>query len=257
MTRSTRLALRMPRTAEVVAADLRRRIVTGAVADGDTLPRETEMMEQYGVSRPTLREAIRILESQALITVRQGSRSGPLVHTPDIKVAALHTAIRLQVDGTPLRDVFDARIELIVAAARRLAEHQDAAAIAHLKGLHELELSEPRDEPGYPRAVTAFHAAVVEQSSNRTLGTLRAILEEIVLAHERQLPDMEQGWIASALHHDHDAHGQLIDLLTAGGPDAVEQLWRDHLTRSAGQILERLGPDTTVDLLGPDGLGRT
>ena len=55
--------VRMPRTAEVVAADLRRRIVTGALADGDTLPREAEMMEQYGVSRPTLREACASLRS--------------------------------------------------------------------------------------------------------------------------------------------------------------------------------------------------
>ena len=117
MTTAERAPLRMPRTAEVVAADLRRRIVTGALVDGDTLPREAEMMEQYGVSRPTLREAIRILQSQSLITVRQGSRSGPLVHTPDIKVAALHAAIRLQVEGAPLSDVFAARIALGVAAA--------------------------------------------------------------------------------------------------------------------------------------------
>jgi DNA-binding GntR family transcriptional regulator len=122
--------------------------------------------------------------------------------------------------------------------------------------LHDRELAQPRGQAGYPLAVTAFHAAVVEHGGNHTLTLLRAILEEIVLAHERRLPDMEQGWIASTDEHDHDAHTTLIDLVTVGDADAVEELWHNHLTRAAEMILRRLGPDTVVDLLGHDGLGR-
>jgi DNA-binding FadR family transcriptional regulator len=241
----------------VVAADVRRQIVTGALAEGDTLGREDELMEQYGVSRPTLREAIRILETQSLISVRQGSRAGPLVHAPDIRVAALHAAIRLQVDETPLHDVFAARIELGVAAARRLARQHDPAAVARLAALHHHELAEPPDQAGHPLAITAFHAAVVELGGNRTLALLRAVLEEIALAHERRLPNVEQGWIATAHDHDQAAHAGLIEAVGAGDADGAEQLWRDHLTTSADTILARLGRDTVVDLLGHDGLGRS
>src|SRR5439155_5195777 len=66
-------AVRVPKTAELVAAHLRRQIVRGELKEGDALPPETALMEQFNVSRPTLREAFRVLESEALITVRRGS----------------------------------------------------------------------------------------------------------------------------------------------------------------------------------------
>jgi len=65
-------ATRAPKTGELVAGHLRRQIVRGELRPGETLPLEAELMEQYGVSRPTLREAFRILESETLISVRSG-----------------------------------------------------------------------------------------------------------------------------------------------------------------------------------------
>ncbi|EIV96383.1 transcriptional regulator, partial [Frankia sp. QA3] len=59
--------VRVPKTAELVAAHLRRQIVRGELHEGDALPPEAVLMEQFGVSRPTLREAFRVLESEALI----------------------------------------------------------------------------------------------------------------------------------------------------------------------------------------------
>jgi GntR family transcriptional regulator, transcriptional repressor for pyruvate dehydrogenase complex len=69
--------LRAPKTAELIATDLRRRIVRGELKSGETLPPELQLMEQYGVSRPTLREAFRILESEALIASAAGSTAAP------------------------------------------------------------------------------------------------------------------------------------------------------------------------------------
>ena len=70
--------MRIPKMAELVAAHLRRQIVRGDLQEGDALPPETVLMEQFGVSRPTLREAFRVLESEALISVRRGARSKPV-----------------------------------------------------------------------------------------------------------------------------------------------------------------------------------
>ena len=60
----------------MVAAELRRQIVLGKLKQDDQLPSENALMEQFGVSRPTLREAFRILESEGAITVRRGVRGG-------------------------------------------------------------------------------------------------------------------------------------------------------------------------------------
>ena len=73
--------VRVPKMAELVAARLRRMIVRGELVEGDALPSETALMEEFAVSRPTLREAFRVLESESLINVRRGARgAGPVRH---------------------------------------------------------------------------------------------------------------------------------------------------------------------------------
>src|ERR1700743_249632 len=74
--------IRAPKTAELIAANLRRQIVGGGLKEGLALPPEAELMEQFRVSRPTLREAFRILEAESLITIRRGSRGGAQVTAP-------------------------------------------------------------------------------------------------------------------------------------------------------------------------------
>ena len=75
-------AVRSPKTAELVAGTLRRMVVDGQLKDGDFLPNEAELMAHFAVSRPTLREAVRVLESERLVEVRRGSRTGARVRVP-------------------------------------------------------------------------------------------------------------------------------------------------------------------------------
>ena len=84
--------VRVPKIAELVAAHVRRQIVRGELREGDALPPEAALMEQFRISRPTLREAYRVLESEALITVRRGSHGGARVHVPNGDVAARYGA---------------------------------------------------------------------------------------------------------------------------------------------------------------------
>lgn len=78
--------VQMPKAAEVVAADVRRRIVRGELRADDALPPETELMSQFGISRPTLREALRILEAEGLVAIRRGARGGARVQAPSPEV---------------------------------------------------------------------------------------------------------------------------------------------------------------------------
>ncbi|WP_235489098.1 winged helix-turn-helix domain-containing protein, partial [Frankia sp. AvcI1] len=85
-----------------------RQIVRGELHEGDALPPEAVLMEQFGVSRPTLREAFRVLESEALISVRRGAHGGARVHTPNGHVAARYTALVLEHQHTTLADIHTA-----------------------------------------------------------------------------------------------------------------------------------------------------
>src|SRR6476661_7873987 len=79
---------RVPKMAELVAAQLRRKIVRGELAEGEALPAESALMAEFAVSRPTLREAFRVLESESLISIRRGARGGARVQLPNGNVAA-------------------------------------------------------------------------------------------------------------------------------------------------------------------------
>jgi DNA-binding FadR family transcriptional regulator len=72
----------VPKAAELVAAALRDLILRRELVPGDRLLSESQLMSQYGVSRPTLREALRLLEAQELLEVRRGSRGGGVVRAP-------------------------------------------------------------------------------------------------------------------------------------------------------------------------------
>src|ERR1700716_2870485 len=90
-----RRPVRVPKAAELVASTLRRQIVKGELATGEVLPSETELMEFYGISRPTLREALRVLEAERLIIVQRGSHGGARIQAPDGDVAARFAALVL------------------------------------------------------------------------------------------------------------------------------------------------------------------
>jgi len=77
-----RRRLSAPRIAEIVADELRRQIIDGELADGDLLPRQELLVEQFNVSLVSLREALRILETEGLVSVRRGNRGGAVVHAP-------------------------------------------------------------------------------------------------------------------------------------------------------------------------------
>ena len=77
--------IRVPKVAELVAETIRNRILNGELKEGDSLPAEAQLLEAFGISRPTLREAFRVLETEKLISVSRGSRSGATVHEPKIE----------------------------------------------------------------------------------------------------------------------------------------------------------------------------
>src|SRR3954465_6709508 len=107
-------------------------ILRDGLQPGSRLPPEREMGEQFGVGRGTLREALRVLEAEGLITVRSGPHGGPVVSKPDALRLARLLILLLISWGTTLRSVYDVRILLEPLAAGRAAESATAEQIAQL-----------------------------------------------------------------------------------------------------------------------------
>ena len=104
--------VRVPKMAELVAQQLRRQIIRGELPEGAALPSEAALMTQFGVSRPTLREAFRVLESEGLINVRRGAHGGARVQIPNGEAAARYAGLVLEFRGATKRlgSVLDAEV---------------------------------------------------------------------------------------------------------------------------------------------------
>ena len=137
------------------------------------------------MSRPTLREALRILESEALLTVTRGSRGGPRVHPPDPRLAARHFGLELQSRGTTLADIFGARlliepscVYLVATTARRQAVNSLSEIVAQ-----ERATLQAKDEVEFSRASARFHRRLIELTGNRPLILLMNMLTHIYERH--------------------------------------------------------------------------
>ncbi|HVW42850.1 MAG TPA: FCD domain-containing protein [Amycolatopsis sp.] len=247
---SERDVVRPRKMADIVADRIRRMIARGDIGDGEWLPTESELVSAFGVSRPTLREAFRLLEADSLITIRRGPPGGAQVTVPGPEAAAAQFGMLLTLSGTTIQDVYDARMVVEPAAARDLAHRGTAAG---RKALAET-LEEARAAVGGPsfgRISLRFHRQVVELGGNQTMATVIGMLSEIVsrhLARAYEIPDTSEGTVArnkKALR----AYEKLVELVEARRGEEAQKLWLKHM-RAARAHLFRTGDETqVVDLL--------
>jgi GntR family transcriptional regulator, transcriptional repressor for pyruvate dehydrogenase complex len=113
---------RPQKTAALIAQSIVAKISSLGLKPGDMLPPEREMLAEYSVGRGTLREALRFLEMQGVITIRPGPGGGPTVSTPDSRYLAGTLSIALQFARTPFRSIIEARTVIDPAVAAAAAE---------------------------------------------------------------------------------------------------------------------------------------
>ncbi len=242
--------VRVPKMAELVASDLRGRIIKGELSEGDALPSEPALMQQFGVSRPTLREAFRVLESESLIEVRRGAGGGGRVRAPSLEVAARYAGMVLQHRGTTLRDVWEARLVLEPPTAAMLARRRTKADLAKLE--EALADHGAADDPATRvEAHSAFHDLVVQLAGNDTLALLNAMLADIVHPANRTRVVADQGTDSHdrAYRLTMKSHRLLVDHIAARDAAKAEDLWRRHLSAGSAYLLEADGPTSVLNLL--------
>jgi DNA-binding FadR family transcriptional regulator len=233
-----------------VARRLRRRIVEGSLTDGDYLPNEATLMEHFGVSRPTLREAFRVLESEGLIELRRGSRTGARVTVPGAEVVARPAGLLLQLGGATLGDVYQARSAIEPPAARLLAASGDEERYAALETELEPARASVTDYERFAVDSAQFHLRLVELSGNQTLALMAGMIHEIILRQTQasvraREATGEPGDYARALR----AYEKLVKLVRAGDAPAAERFWHKHLQIADQQVLRDSEATSVIDIL--------
>ena len=234
-TRISNAAHTIPKMAEVIAADLRAQILSGEIAPGDSLFTEGQLTDTYEVSRPTLREALRLLEAQNLVTVRRGSHRGPVVSLPDISVAAQSVAIQLQLHSATLGDVYRFRTFFEPQAVRLVAEGATEADIARLRVI-VTELAAMRGHTlGFATTAWNFHQALVDMSGNATMRVVAKALHRISQEHSMRYmedvidPESQQARAVRAFE-------RLIGFMERHDGRGAEEFWSKHMAAVYGAM---------------------
>ena len=232
-----------------IADEIRGLIVTGQLSEGESLGHEPDLVERFGVSRPSLREALRILEAEGLITVVRGVRGGVIVHEPDGRLTARSAALLLQARNVSLADVFEARSLVEPIAARTLATMRGRrAAIKELRALIGEEEAVIDDPDAFGIANAAFHERLVALAGNQTLGIVAEMLHEIVAVAVAAVSRGEDGGSLATRRRGLRSQEKLLDLLEAGDGAAAEEHWRSHM-QIVGRVMLGQEAATVVDLL--------
>ncbi|MGP0063216.1 MAG: FadR/GntR family transcriptional regulator [Isosphaeraceae bacterium] len=213
------------RAHEAILAQFQRKILEGELVPGDRLPSERQMMETFGVSRPTVREALRVAESLGLVAIRHGDPGGPRVlGQPSVGVTRVLDGL-LSAERTSVAELLEARMVLEGAAAR-LAAARPAADLGPLEEAYRAMEQAP-DFARFVEADALFHRRVAEVGGNRLLVViLTALRDPIVRLITEGLSGVTE---AAARAKILRTHGEILKAIRARDAAAADRRSRRHL----------------------------
>jgi GntR family transcriptional repressor for pyruvate dehydrogenase complex len=235
---------------QLIADELRSLIVRGELSEGDSLGHEPDLVERFGVSRPSLREALRILEAEGLITVVRGVNGGVVVHEPDARMTARTAALVLQSRNVSLADVHDARSLLEPLAVRAVATSRRRRAAAHeLRGLIDAQEECIGDPEAFDRGNDHFHERLVALAGNQTLSIVAQMLNEVVARARTALSRVDDaaGSVATR-RRGIRSQRRLLELIEARDGAAAEEHWRSHMA-IVGKVMLGQEATTVIDVM--------
>jgi GntR family transcriptional repressor for pyruvate dehydrogenase complex len=240
------------RMAELVASALRDRILAGGIGDGSSLPKQDELVAEFGVSYPSVREALRILETEGFITVRRGNVGGATVHAPDIGTAGYALGLTLQAMQVRVPDLGVALATLEPLCASHCAQRSDRGR-AVVPQLEKLLAESDRcldDGAAFTRASREFHDTLVGFEPNATLRVVVKSLTSLWSVQEEAWADAQISRGAYPSRADctvaQRAHERLVKSIAEGEADEAAQIAQEHLTATQRWVCRTL-EDRVID----------
>ncbi|MAZ90074.1 MAG: transcriptional regulator [Cellvibrionaceae bacterium] len=223
--------LRVPKASEILANQIKQQIVQGDLCDGDHLPAESNLMQQFDVSRPTIREAYRILEAEQLVTVARGAKGGAIVHVPTSQLITDYALLVLQSERATVNEVYQARNAFEPALIRLIIyNNRDQAVSVLTEAIKEEEasVSEPK---AFAKALAGFHHALIELSGNRPMAHLYGCINEVIERHQAMVVTLRHHGVVKGdepVSPGLNSHRKLVRLIGKGMVDEAESHWRQH-----------------------------
>ncbi|MEE2033189.1 FadR/GntR family transcriptional regulator [Rhodococcus chondri] len=229
-TAELRRAIAMTRNEKVsrtVARMVAKEIADRRLAPGSPLDAENEMAKRFGVGRASVREGLRLLEAQGLVTVRQGLGGGPIVSEPSGSEFGDTLSMYLQAKGIRFREVAEAALEMEGMAAAMLAERVAAGEEIDLDALAGKKIDLEMSNEEVTENAVSFHTMLRNMAGNYVL-----MLTGSALAHiytDRMIGAHPEEWDADEREGFEEPHQAIHDAIAAGDPDRARRLAREHM----------------------------
>jgi GntR family transcriptional repressor for pyruvate dehydrogenase complex len=230
--------LTVPKASDILAAQVRERIFSGELAEGTALPAERQLVEQTGLSRATVREALRVLEVENLLRIRPGRGGGAFVHRPDHK--SLANTVQLVIRGQQIRleSLHQTREAIEPTCAALAARHRTDEGLAELDAANADLVQAGADIPRFLRANIRWHNAVAKAGENELLiGFMSALSQSIYAA-----TDLERFMDAQIRELTVRAHARITEAIRQQDEAAAARRMTRHVcgfARAAAQVDER------------------
>ncbi|MCJ7874079.1 FCD domain-containing protein [Phaeobacter sp. J2-8] len=227
------------RAADTVVRQLSEKIQSGEYTDGTPLPPERLLMEEFGISRTVVREAVQALSKQGMLEARPRHR--PIVRKPgyDAAISAMETVVsHLLNNSGGVKNLFDTRILVEGALVRQAAQQAQRDDIAALKSALEANGAAIDDSEEFYRTDRAFHALLYEISHNPVLPSLHKAYVTWLAPQWSRMPRLPE-----RNRVNYEAHVRIFDGILMRDPDAAEAALRTHLEQAWSQVCETFGED--------------
>jgi GntR family transcriptional regulator, transcriptional repressor for pyruvate dehydrogenase complex len=217
--------IQAPKPHDLLAEQLREAILRGEISEGDALPPERALVEQTGLSRGTVREALRVLSVEGLVQTKPGRFGGNVVTLPGKESMANRIGQFVRGRKLPLRTLHETREVLEPALARLAAVHRTDADMQTLNELHEELVGSVDNFQQFSLANIKWHNAVARASGNELLSAvLYAISYGVAVStttEEYDTMDTRKQVIK--------IHSQINSAIEARNPDLAERRMRQHI----------------------------
>jgi DNA-binding FadR family transcriptional regulator len=243
---SPRRLKRSERLARQIASEL----LSDRPAVGTPLPDEKVMADEYGVARSTLREALRLLESWGVLTVKTGRAGGPLVTMPQPSDPGVHIGVVMQAAYATIGDLMDAREVMDGLMARRAAIHITDQQLEELSiTLREMKASVAKPQ-GFRKCTARYYDILLDASHNRALAVLSGSLRTISALVLAPLPYTEE-WREQSIV----LRRRIMRSLAAGNSDDAESRMLEFRSQARAyyQSFDSTLFDRPIDVLETDG----
>jgi GntR family transcriptional repressor for pyruvate dehydrogenase complex len=239
--------MEVPKASDVLANELRERILNGEFEEGAALPPERELVAQTRMSRATVREALRILQVQGLVRVKAGRAGGTFVQLPGRDAVAKSVSLLIRGQHVRLAALLETREAIEPFCARLAARHRTDADLAHLDEANEALADEAGSLAKFLQANVDWHLAVATASHNELLAGLMTALSRAIYSSTENDRFVDE----KVRRETARAHRSITKAIRAQDADAAVRRMERHVYAYASAVV-KVEKRTEISVPGDD-----